>query len=104
MTCAKRSVVAMIIDGDRIVATGSNRCGNPQPVCPRKPGEGYEKCHSICLQQGHAETMAIWNAAENGYDLNAPDHGLRMVVAGHHRQCNMCASATASINLPVTFA
>lgn len=104
MTCAKRRVAAYIMDGDLIVAAGTNRCRAPQPVCPREPGEGYEKCRSICDQEGHAETMAIWNAAERGFDLNEPDHGLRMVVLGHHRQCDMCKAATASLNLPVTFA
>lgn len=104
MTCAKRHVAAYIMQGVDIVASGSNRCRNPQPVCPRAPGEGYEKCRSICDQEGHAETMAIWSAAERGFDLNARDHGLRMVVYGHTRQCDMCASATASLNLPVTFA
>jgi deoxycytidylate deaminase len=104
MTCAKRHVIAYIMDGDRIVAAGSNRCHSPQTTCPRAPDEGYEKCRSICHQTGHAETMAIWNAAERGVDLNADDHGLRLVVVGHHRACDMCASAAASVNMPVTFA
>jgi len=104
MTCAKRQVYAFIMKDDIIVAAGSNRCHNPQSVCPREPGEGYEKCVSICKQAGHAETTAIWNASKHGADLNDPDHGLRMVVIGHHRACDMCANALASVNIPVTFA
>lgn len=104
MTCAKRRVAAYIMHEDRIVAAGTNRCRNPQPVCPRDKGEGYEKCRTVCDQPGHAETMAIWNASERGIDLNAPDHGLRMVVVGHHRACDMCGSAMSSVSLPVTFA
>jgi len=91
------------MDGDRIVAAGTNRCHSPQTSCPRAPDEGYDKCRSICHQTGHAETMAIWNAGTKGIDLNG-DHGLRMVVVGHHRACDMCKAATASLNLPLTFA
>jgi hypothetical protein len=44
---------------------GENVCLNPQPVCPREPGEGYAKCKSICRQVGHAEELAIEAAGED---------------------------------------
>ena len=57
--CAKRRVSCTIIDRGGRVFTGENDCANPQAVCPRAPGEGYEKCRSICQQAGHAEIMAL---------------------------------------------
>ena len=61
--CAKTTVTCVIMtaSGERFV--GSNACANPQPVCPREPGEGYEKCVSICQQSGHAEREAGDKAA-----------------------------------------
>jgi deoxycytidylate deaminase len=87
VTCAKRHVVCHLYDRHGlIVATGSNRCANPQPVCPREPGEGYAKCTSICGQYGHAEEVALKNAA--GHDLAG---GLAYVT--HERICDMCRDA-----------
>lgn len=57
--CAKRRTQALLITetGKRFVA--ENVCLNPQPVCPRQEGEGYEKCQTICQQLGHAEAQVI---------------------------------------------
>ncbi len=56
--CAKMTVRCTLVTpaGEHIV--GTNHCENPQPVCPRAPGEGYEKCTSVCRQVGHAEVVA----------------------------------------------
>lgn len=60
MTCAKRTVLAVIEDAEgRVLSWGSNVCLSPQAVCPREPGEGYEKCRSVCRQVGHAEEVAL---------------------------------------------
>jgi len=66
MTCAKKRVGCIITswDGQRSYF-GSNDCANPQPVCPREPGEGYEKCKTICKQEGHAEEMALKHAKDD---------------------------------------
>lgn len=70
MTCAKRHVTCTIVvkGGDQI-AIGTNYCRNPQLVCPREPGEGYDKCKSVCDQAGHAENVALKNAATFSFDL-----------------------------------
>jgi deoxycytidylate deaminase len=62
--CAKRRTQAVLttVTGEKFV--GENVCLNPQPVCPREEGEGYEKCKSICQQLGHAEEQAIQAAGD----------------------------------------
>lgn len=57
--CAKVQVLCTIITEDGQRFTGTNECRNPQAVCPRAPGEGYEKCKSVCDQVSHAERAAI---------------------------------------------
>lgn len=85
MTCAKRVVRCYLHDkAGTLIATGSNACHNPQPECPRQPGEGYQKCRDICQQVGHAETVALMNAS--GYDLT----GGKAVIVGHTRVCVGC--------------
>ena len=101
MTCAKRRVAAYILDQDRIVAAGTNRCHNPRPVCPRKPGEDYTKCKTECAQPAHAEIAALWDLHERGEP--AGSH-LRMVVVGHHRMCDSCRHMVESSGIPVSFA
>ena len=86
MTCAKRHVWCEIEAHGRIFY-GSNACDNPQPVCPREPGEGYEKCRTICRQRGHAEIMALVEAQASGVDLR---HS-HAVVGGHYYVCEGCA-------------
>lgn len=81
--CAKQTVTCTLIslDGERFV--GTNACMNPQAVCPREPGEGYEKCHSICAQLGHAEEQALHRAGSKAF-------GARAYVEGHTWCCQSC--------------
>jgi deoxycytidylate deaminase len=84
--CAKRQVVCVIVamNGERF--RGENDCANPQPVCPRLPGEGYEKCKSICQQAGHAEIEALKAAG----DLLCKTDAL---LYGHYWICEPCGKA-----------
>lgn len=73
--CAKRVVTCVILSYDNIEFVGTNYCENPQEVCPREPGEGYEKCKSICKQVGHAEEVALKEAGKNAkYGIAYIDH------------------------------
>ena len=93
MTCAKRHVSCRIYDAaDMLIASGSNRCRNPQEACPREPGEGYANCVTVCNQLGHAEEVALFNAA--GYDLR----GGRAVIT-HERVCDECRNALAAAGI-----
>lgn len=85
MTCAKVVVTCTIIarDGRRFV--GRNDCANPQPVCPRAPGEDYRKCIAICRQAGHAEEVAVDLAGLAAVGATA-------YIEGHHRICENCES------------
>ncbi|HXR93733.1 MAG TPA: hypothetical protein VN750_26005 [Steroidobacteraceae bacterium] len=85
--CAKRQVVCIIqtMDGTQQFR-GENDCANPQPVCPRLPGEGYEKCQSICEQAGHAEAEAVKAAGEHA-------KGARAQLWGHYWMCEPCGRA-----------
>lgn len=83
--CAKQRVYCTItINGRKY--EGENDCANPQSVCPREPGEGYEKCKSICQQSGHAEIQALKAAGEFAT-------GSIVVIKGHHYICNDCGIA-----------
>jgi deoxycytidylate deaminase len=81
--CAKTKVKCTIItrDGERFV--GENLCGNAQSVCPRLPGEGYEKCKSICQTIGHAEEVALIKAGSKA-------KGARAYIEGHTWACQSC--------------
>lgn len=84
--CAKRQVECVIHAQDGTRHVGRNDCANPQPVCPRLPGEGYEKCRSICDQAGHAEIEAIKVAGDKARGANA-------VLFGHYWICEPCGRA-----------
>lgn len=83
--CAKQTVRCVLLTkgGERI--EGTNACANPQAVCPRLPGEGYEKCTTICQQQGHAEVQAVRAAGEKA-------RGAKAFLFGHYYCCESCAS------------
>lgn len=83
MTCAKQRVVCTLVtpDGERIV--GENYCRNPQTACPRAPGEGYEKCATVCGQAGHAEQVAVRLAGDKA-------RGARAFLEGHTYACREC--------------
>lgn len=90
MTCAKRTVTCEIyVDSPFPVITASNACENPQPVCPRAPGEDYTKCKTICRQGGHAEIAAIEFAKQRGIDIR----GGTAIVKGHYWICEPCGAA-----------
>lgn len=82
--CAKRRVICTIVapGGQRFV--GSNDCRNPQQVCPRIPGEGYDKCKSVCQQVGHAEVVALALAGPRA-------RGAHAVINGHYYACETCS-------------
>ncbi len=84
--CAKRRVVCVITAIDGSVFIGENACANAQPVCPRGPGEGYEKCQSICGQAGHAEIEALKLAGEAA-------RGATAELLGHYWICEPCGRA-----------
>lgn len=84
--CAKATVRCTLVtpEGEHIV--GENECANPQAVCPRSPGEGYEKCVSICQQLGHAEVVAVAKAGSKA-------RGARAYIEGHTYACMNCQHA-----------
>jgi hypothetical protein len=83
--CAKQTVRCRIYSEGEMYE-GTNSCANPQPVCPRLPGEGYEKCTTICQQQGHAELQALRIAGEHA-------KGASVILSGHYYVCEPCAAA-----------
>lgn len=93
--CAKRQVECTVYTRDTGIEpelrseTGTNDCDNPQQTCPRLPGEGYEKCRTICQQTGHAEIEALRKAKERGLDLS----GGSAYIFGHNWICNSCGQA-----------
>lgn len=86
MTCAKATVVCVLVTQDGEEITGTNWCANPQQTCPRLPGEGYEKCKTICGQQGHAEVDAVRKAGDRA-------KGARAFLQGHTYACMDCQHA-----------
>ena len=86
MTCAKKRVTVFLATEDGRVFLGENVCRNPQTVCPREPGEGYEKCKSICDQIGHAEIAALDAAGDAA-------QGATALLVGHHHYCRPCQEA-----------
>lgn len=90
MTCAKRVVTCELVPlGDQPAVFGANLCASPQPVCPRKDGEGYIKCKTVCKQDGHAEIQALAAARRKAINLR----GATAIVSGHYYVCESCASA-----------
>jgi cytidine deaminase len=103
--CAKRTVSCMILTTDGGMFLGSNACENPQAACPRAPGEGYEKCTTICQQGAHAEIQALESAQAAGANFKDAVAFIR----GHHYICEPCGAAlkaagvlqvTLVLNLP----
>lgn len=84
--CAKRQVICVITTPDGQDFVGRNDCANPQEVCPRLPGEGYEKCRSICDQAGHAEIEALKLAGTHA-------RGAKATLLGHYWICEPCGRA-----------
>lgn len=82
MTCAKVEVHAYLVSLDGRVYHGSNWCAAPQAECPRAPGEGYEKCKSVCGQSAHAEVNAIAAAGDAARGAT--------IVVDYHYVCDAC--------------
>ena len=89
MTCAKRIVVCGIHTADGMLFIGRNDCATPQKVCPREPGEGYEKCKTVCDQFGHAEMQALALCIGMGRD----PRGASVHIMGHYHACEQCCAA-----------
>lgn len=83
MTCAKRQVTCYIVTTTGETFVGRNTCREPQNVCPRDPGEGYEKCVSICKQIGHAEEVVLNMAREKA-------KGATAYLENHSWYCRNC--------------
>lgn len=92
MTCAKAVVKARLVTTSGQVFEGENAVLMPQAQCPRLAGEGYDKCISVCDQQGHAEAMAIVAARDAGATLR----GAHMQVFYHH-VCDACQGLMRSL-------
>jgi deoxycytidylate deaminase len=88
--CAKRRTIALLVLPNGRSYVGENTCRNAQPVCPRAPGEGYEKCQTVCKQERHAEVDAIFQARRDSGDEAL--EGGRMAVS-HHYGCLSCTGA-----------
>lgn len=83
--CAKQAVVALLVNGDKCWY-GTNWCKMPQAVCPRgdlPTGVGYEKCHSICHQNAHAEVEVLIKAGDEA-------RGGTLILFGHDHFCEYC--------------
>lgn len=90
-SCAKRRTQAVITGSSGRVYVGENVCLNPQEVCPRQPGEGYDKCRTVCRQVGHGEELALLAAGEDA-------RGGHLRVA-HHYLCSSCEELVARAGL-----
>jgi hypothetical protein len=84
--CVKATVTCEIVSPDGQSFIGTNYCNNAQASCPRLPGEGYEKCKTICQQEGHAEVVAVALAGENA-------KGATAYLSGHTYACQPCQEA-----------
>lgn len=81
--CAKTQVRCTLTAPLGETVVGENVCLNPQPRCPRAPGEGYEKCKTVCQQIGHAEEVAVAAAGPLAKRAEA-------VIEGHTHVCGDC--------------
>lgn len=87
--CAKRRVTCILETVGGTTFVGENDCAHPQALCPRAPGEGYEKCRTVCGQAGHAEVEALRQCREAGVDPT----GATATLDGHYWICEPCGAA-----------
>ena len=94
MTCAKVRVIAKLLtlDGEEFV--GENLCNTPQQTCPRGPGEGYEKCKTICKQPCHAEVAAI-----NACTLAGSEPRGGSMTVSYYYFCDNCQRAMNQLGI-----
>ena len=91
--CAKRHVIARVVTVGGEEFYGTNAIRNPAIAeCPRKEGEGYTKCATICGQFGHAELVALIAAGEKA-------KGGTLHVYGHDHMCDECKDATKAAGI-----
>ena len=81
--CVKATVKCTIVSQDGQIFVGTNYCNNAQSTCPRSVGEGYEKCKSVCNQDGHAEAVAVQLAGTAAI-------GAIAYLTGHTYACRDC--------------
>ena len=84
--CAKTTVRCTLVTTAGVHIVGENWCANPQPVCPRTPGEDYTKCRTVCQQEGHAEAVAVRLAGPKA-------RGAHAYLEGHTYACMDCQHA-----------
>ena len=90
--CAKKRVVCVLIKDGLVIGVGANDVRRPQEVCPRLPGEGYEKCRTVCDQPAHAEVAAIRDALCRGHAVS----GAKAWVHGIRHVCSACQASLAA--------
>ena len=88
--CSWWPTSAVIVKDNQIIGTGANE-GNFIPLCPRvehdcPTGTGYEYCHDLCEQKGHAEVCTINNTLASGNDPSGAD----LYLFGHWWCCENC--------------
>lgn len=92
--CAKKQVKCTLVTPAGLRFVGENLCDNPQLVCPRLEGEGYEKCVTVCNQEGHAEIVALRVAGEHAAGSHA-------YVEGHTYACRNCQEHLFAVGVVV---
>lgn len=99
MTCAKKQVRANIMSKlGQCIGTGTNWCGSPQDTCPRKPGDDYTLCKTVCRQPAHAEVQAVRDAIRGGYRKQL--YGATIHIT-HTHMCEGCKRALAPYNMAI---
>jgi deoxycytidylate deaminase len=98
--CAKRRTIALVVLKDGSSYVGENSCLTAQEVCPRAPGEGYEKCRTVCHQFHHAEEAALIAARRDNPLCDF--EGARMAVS-HHYGCASCTALLAKHGITADF-
>jgi deoxycytidylate deaminase len=86
--CVKQPTGAVVVSGVEIIGMGTN-AGKRVEECPRwgsPTGENYGPCRSVCMQEGHAEVMAIRNALSLGHEVTGTD----LYLYGHWWCCEDC--------------
>jgi deoxycytidylate deaminase len=97
MSCAKRRVICVITARDGTTVRGENGCYKPQEKCPRKPGDDYTKCRTICMQPGHAEVQAVTQAVNHHADTDWWD--AHAFIEGHIYACINCQEVLRALGV-----
>ncbi len=88
--CIAHPTGAVLVKKNKIIGKGTNAAKKIKD-CPRalkksKTGQDYHLCKKICLQEGHAEAMAIKDAQENKRSIRGAD----LYLYGHWWCCKDC--------------